>query len=293
MDDTQVRALDVCLQRLQTGEDLQQVLEFYPQLSDQLGPLLEAAEVVQWYGKIIQVPEIAQAKSRSRFTQAELSPPVAAPTPAREPSGWIKIISLALALLVILVGTWSIIAARGALPGDFLYPMKIALERTRLQLTNDPLRRLGMEQAYDEERLGEVKSLLQTPRPESVQFAGGLSQMGGSNWQVSGIRVVVPADAQIIGNVEEGIYVIVEGTVQPDGSVLAHRLQPREFDLSGKLQNFLPDRLTVAGIPIEVSVETLVHGSPQVGNPVHVSAYLLLDGNFQARLVEAADQIEE
>lgn len=293
MDDTQVRALDVCLQRLQAGEDLQQVLQLYPQHSAQLGPLLEAAEVVQWYGKIIQAPEKAQTHSRAKFTQTLAPLPVAVPMPGAEPSGWLKIISLVLAVLVILVATWSIIIARGTLPGDFLYPLKIALERTRLQLTSDPVRRLGMEQAYDEERLGEVKSLLQTPRPEAVMFVGGLNQMGADNWQVSGIRVVVPPDAQIIGNVGEGIYVIVEGTIQPDGSVLAQRVRPREFDLSGKLQNFLPDRLTVAGVPIKISVETLVHGSPQVGNPVHVSAYLLLDGNFQARLVEAADQIQE
>jgi len=284
-----VGALEACLKRMQAGSSLEQALALYPQWVEELRPLLLAAQSAQTLGKDILIPKAAQARSRTAFLQAARQ---RAQT-RQDVFAWRFGLAL-LAVLIILAagaGTTAAVSAR-ALPGERLYPVKIAAERTRLLMAGAPLKRLELEQSFDKERIEEVETLSQRFRNsqsshlQEVTFAGGITEIQPGEWLVGGVRVLISPEVLVSSEIKPGDYIEVHGILQPDGSVLASQVQEHQIDISGKLEAIGPNNLVVSGITITVHPETQILGSPSIGMMVHVHAFWMADGSLLAQLVE-------
>jgi hypothetical protein len=285
-NDPKRRALEVCLQQLESGMSLAQVLELYPQWVDEVRPLLEAAQAARSLSAGIQVPQGAQARSRAQFLQVTQSSR-SLPTTISPRRPWrFSMVFLALLVIAILGAVGTAAASARALPGDALYSVKLASEQTRLLLAREPDRRLTLEQSFDKERIVEVEAIIGQQRLADVDFTGGLVEMEPGTWLIGGFHVLVPPDAQLLGQVQPGIFVDVQGNLQRDGTIIAHQIRAREYDIEGKLERMEASTWVIGGITLHVTENTLVQGAPGAGSQVRVKAFRILDGSLQARLVE-------
>jgi hypothetical protein len=286
-NDPLIRALEVCIHLMQSGASLEEALGHYPQLKDELRPLLKAAQKAREVATDIQVPKSAQAHSRTVFLQEaqHLSQ-------TRQGFFWglfsskFALASLVLLLVLVLGSVTTVAVSAEALPGDPLYGIKLATERTRLLLTENQSQKLKLEQTFDQERVQEVEALIQQARRQEVNFSGGLSQMQGDTWTVGGITVTLTSQTELVGEIKLDYYVHVQGILQPDGTVIASQVQAQTFDISGVIEAMSTDQWTVNALTVLVTPQTIIEGTPAVGSQVHVSAILLSEGRMQANSIE-------
>jgi len=124
---------------------------------------------------------------------------------------------------------WFFVLASSALPGNLLYPLKSMFWQARLGVTTSPINRLVAERNYDQMRLDEITTLVRRGLPASIEFAGLLEQDQPENWVVGGIPVIVPPQAQVIGEVLNHTWVQVQGKLGADGTIRANLIRPREY----------------------------------------------------------------
>lgn len=208
MNDKMYEALEVCLNALETGVEIDAVLQLYPQFADELRPILEASVQARSLA-VPTVPTEAMQRGRARVLQHAAAMRASRPTSRRRWSMFAfprLAISLALAVAFLLSGTGLVSASSGALPGDQLYPVKRSWEDLRLFFMFTPGGRAGLESEFEQERLNEIAKLLGEGRQATIAFAGLVTAQNNDQWQVSGITVVItpssrlPADtATLIG----------------------------------------------------------------------------------------------
>jgi hypothetical protein len=283
VDDRLVDAFEDCLGRLQAGASLEQVLSLYPQWERELRPMLLAAQAARRVGADLQVPRAAIARSRAGFLRKADQMTAGRSRPATSfPARRFALVSLVVVLVLAAGMATTVAVSAHALPGDVLYPVKIAAEQTRLLLTEDPAQRLELEQSFDQERVVEVDSLIQRASSRDVQFAGGLKEMQGNNWMVGNIPVRVTDNTRLLSPVRPGYYVDIEGRLQPDGVVVAYQVAPRAMQLSGQLAILSPGQWRVGDISVQITADTTVLGEPFSGSQAEVQAILLDGGQLQA-----------
>jgi hypothetical protein len=145
--------LDFCIERLRKGESQQAILADYPAYRDDLEPHLSLA------GSLLKFPRIEPDDSAMHRTIFSMG---AASTFSEEksfkPRRFRTILSWAagIILLVGLTGYITVNIAQASLPGDFLYPFKLATERVKLALIRSPEGEAEMRISLSERRLQEV-----------------------------------------------------------------------------------------------------------------------------------------
>lgn len=190
-------ALEVCIKALETGADIEAVLKLYPQMADELRPILETMIRAQALSATF-VPEGAARRGRTRVLSyaAEM----------RESSRRSRGVglafrrlatSLAMTFILLLSVTGIVNASSGALPGDNLYPIKRTWEDVRLWLTFSPEGREELESEYEQERLDEIDELLAEGREETIAFYGIVTAQDGDYWLVSGVPVQITTETQL------------------------------------------------------------------------------------------------
>jgi hypothetical protein len=282
-DDRVLDAFEDCLARLQTGASLEQVLARYPALRQELRPMLLAAQAARQVGANVRLPPAAMARSRAKFLQKANHMAAGRSRPAAHMPAWrLALVSLVVVLVLASGLVTTVAVSAHALPGDVLYPVKIATEQTRLLLTRNAVQRLKLEQSFDRERVTEVDTLIQQASSRDVQFAGGLSAMQGNTWQVGNIEIRVTDSTRLLSPVKLGYYVDVEGRLQPDGVVMAYQVAPRAVQLSGRLTILTPQVWQVGSMRVQIGSDTALQGQPSSGSQVVVQAVLLGGGNLQA-----------
>ena len=281
--DIQVRALEVCLQKLQAGEQLEKILEIYPQLTEWIEPRLEAAQALQLFSSRLIVPDSAQTYSRSLMVQ-EINQ-LASTSRRRSCSGW-----LGLVILVSLLAAFILVflSASKSLPGDLLYPVKQVVRQVQVAITPDAARRLAMERSFDQQRLEEVRRLANEGQEQPVQFTAGLIDIPPGNWKFDQLEISVPPDAQLIGQIDTGMLVEITGTTLQNGTIEAAQLRPRLFIVTGTIDQSDDNSLTVAGVRFLIDDGTVKLSRNLPGAPVTVTAIMRLDGSLQARIIENA-----
>ena len=288
-NDPRETAFEDCRRQILAGASLDEAIARYSQWADELKPRLEAALAARALAADIHVPAEAQARSKARFL-AEVRKQARPRRLFLFGGLWLprRRASVALATFFsLIVATFGTLAAAAqSLPGDVLYPVKIAAEQTRLLLVSAPAQRLELEQSFDRNRAQEVETLSQQGRTVEVRFAGTLTQDEAGAWRVAGIRTIIPQALLASAPLAPGLYVEVSGVLQADGAVLAQTIEIRETEFTGQLESFTGDLWVVSGLSVTLTPETEVLGAPVAGARVRVHAVVLGDGSLQARELE-------
>jgi uncharacterized protein DUF5667 len=142
-------------------DELDALLDGRPvELTDELAPLVEAADALRGELAYQLDPEVAD-----RHLERVLgSPANVVPMPTRpQPSGWeVRRRVVAVALAAALVLAPATMASAAALPGQAMYPFKLAIEQLRLAAVQwSPSREAGERTRVADERLNEVQDLLE------------------------------------------------------------------------------------------------------------------------------------
>ncbi len=229
-------ALDEALQLRAAGASLEDCLARFPQYRAELGPLLQAADFTATglrAGEDLPTPNLIRGKQRFLQSARLLA---AARHPVRKrrktpPSRFLlnrNFIRIAAAatlafIFVVAAGTGVSVGAGRALPGDPLYPAKLALEQVRLALTLDSQARSDYAGDLADRRRDEVQSLVDSDRQMAVAFNGILEAVGADTIVVSGLKVQTTDSATL----QVGDYVLVEAETRSDRTIVARSVQPQ------------------------------------------------------------------
>jgi len=221
--------LDVCLKEIDQGADVDTVLFSYPELADELRPILEAS--VKAKEMAVQAPSDDIVKrNRAKLLQhaSQMREQKSAPNSRRVWTVPLRraLVTLMVVALLFVSSTNLVRAASTTLPGDSLYPVKRTWEDMSLFFTFDTTKREELELEYENERLDEVHELFTEGRSADVDFAGYVTRQSGTEWRVSGITVFVSAQTRVSDQqVDVGSAVQVRGKIQNNMSVMAESIQ--------------------------------------------------------------------
>ena len=231
MSEKLYEALEVCLNALDTGVEIEAVLGLYPQFADELRPVLEASLQARSLA-LPAVPEAAIQRGRARVLQHANEMRKTSKTVVKPRRRWSLFAfprmaaSLAIALIFLLSGTGLVSASNGALPGDSLYPVKRSWEDLRLLFIFSPEAREGLESEFEQERLDEISMLLSDGRKETIAFAGLVTGQSDVEWKVSGITVKITSSSRLPADpVTVGAPVMVIGHTNAQGFVEVDTLE--------------------------------------------------------------------
>lgn len=285
-----VRALDVCIQQMQSGEKLEQTLELYPQWTADLTPPLEAAQVLRVYNESFQSSPAIPVPDYERFIRSTKHIHRRPGEPGSRRIWGIWLAWLVIILVVLFAVFWGLSIASSTSPGQIISPIKEWWRQTRLELTTDVQQRVALERVYDLTRLGDARDQIDIGQPGSISFPGLLKQELPEAWIVGGIPVQISPQTQVIGSVQDGIWVELTGRLLPGRVVQVSQIRPREYEFTGNLEEIAADSLVVSSVTVKLDTETLVHGSPMAGSQVNVIVYRTAEDHWLARLVDTPEQ---
>jgi hypothetical protein len=174
------QSLAHCLRELTRTGDVGASLRCYPQYADRLRPLLEMAQVTRrYYDAVPQAPGgLAAGRERLLAVAAQQrargvsTTSTSRTTIARGKGRNMKLVLAARLIAVLLAAVvvtaalagGAIWAAEDSLPGDVLYPIKLAVEDVRLAFASAPADQVDLALQFAEERANDVRALVATGR---------------------------------------------------------------------------------------------------------------------------------
>ncbi len=268
--------LGVCLERLESGQTVEEIIVDFPDKARELRELLKVARAVVPPGRPVRVPASAQVDSRKRLL-AE-----AQQMQQQDAAGFFGLRPLrlcflflqrhmmsvaftvtALALLIVAFGSVK------ALPGDELYPVKLAAEQAGITFSSSNQVREQRENVYDTNRAAEVAQMIHRQRTGSVNFGGFLKQTPGNlTWQVDAIPLQLNLQTEKQASQWAGIYVEITGRLDQQGEVQVETLQPHLEQFSGTLNSMDAQSWQVSGKIIPFTGITQISGVPRLGSQV-------------------------
>jgi hypothetical protein len=142
-------------------DELDALLDGRPgELTDELAPLVEAADALRAELAALQMDPAVADRHLERVLQGSAT--VVQLPPRRQGNGWdLRRRVAAVALAAALVLAPATIASAAALPGQAMYPFKLAIEQLRIASVQwSPSREAGERTRVADERLGEVQDLM-------------------------------------------------------------------------------------------------------------------------------------
>ncbi len=173
--------LDDCLERILTGdESIDSCLDRHPGMRDELEPLLRLSLESQAALRVA-VPVEAKAAGRERLMSAAAAAAARWPSDAtavrkagsrrkpflRLPRLMLKPVLLGAMLTALLFGGTAM-AASGAEPDSFLYPVKLSLEDLRTVIAFQPLDQARVEAGHADARLDEIMIMVDEDKADYV-----------------------------------------------------------------------------------------------------------------------------
>ncbi|NQS98860.1 MAG: hypothetical protein HQ591_10430 [candidate division Zixibacteria bacterium] len=165
--------LDLCIERLRNGESKESILSSYPEYMNQLEAHLHLSES---YDKFTRVEPDKSAIHKTIFAMG------AASSEKRTRRSFLLRLQPSLAwaasliLVFIFAGYSAVSFADNSMPGDFLYPLKLATEKIRLVLTSTPEGEIELRITLSEKRLREVVALARKGNIDSMIINAMLSE---------------------------------------------------------------------------------------------------------------------
>jgi LysM repeat protein len=213
-----INAFDDCVDRLATGQSIEECLRLYPQYEALFRPLLETGQVVRRLQlNPLEVTQ-AQAVGRSRL-DAALREPYIVPRQRTYP-----ILRLAAVLLIgFLVFTGGAAAySQSSLPGDALYGLKLFTENAQLNFSADAD---ALQESFAARRLAEIQSLFAAGRSEKVTFEGVVTEQNADRWVIANLPIQIGTELPGLEGIRLGDTVRVEGLTTTQGTILASRIE--------------------------------------------------------------------
>jgi Domain of unknown function (DUF5667) len=142
-------------------DELDALLDGRPvELTDELAPLVEAADALRAELAALQLDPAVADRHLERVLQGAAT--VVQLPPRRQANGWdLRRRVAAVALAAALVLAPATMASAAALPGQAMYPFKLAIEQLRIASVQwSPSREAGERTRVADERLGEVQDLI-------------------------------------------------------------------------------------------------------------------------------------
>jgi hypothetical protein len=243
--------LEICLQEIERGENIEAVLFRYPEYADELRPILEGALNARSMAITAPSAEVVR-RNRARVLQdaAQMREREAQAKSSSRRIWFVSLRRVAVTLVVVAMlfvsGTGLVRAASTTLPGDNLYPVKRTWEDMLVLFTFNLQQREALEVEHENERLQELREVFAAGRFAEVEFSGVATSQSGNEWVIAGIPVMISDQTEVRdGPLAIGSAVRVKGHTQADGVVLAERV--RLLDPGEKL-------------PSEVEIEREDHG---------------------------------
>jgi RNA polymerase sigma-70 factor, ECF subfamily len=167
-------ALNDCLERMASGESIESCLVSYPDLADDLQPLLVTARGVVGTTSSVQPRADFKAAARYRFYSALANKDKQVTKSKDVPRKWgLRWATVAIAVLVIFViGGGTGIASAGSNPGDALYGVKTFVERVQMGLTVGNTRKANLQLKFAERRSEEMQVLVTRGNLEDANNIG-------------------------------------------------------------------------------------------------------------------------
>jgi hypothetical protein len=220
---------------------MEDCLARYPEYAGELRPLLDTVTRVGWVitpaptaaaraaGEQRMLAALARKRGRQtrsnpivRFGERLLGPLALGGSEGLRPA-W-NLLAVGLAVLVLVFGGVAAVASADSLPGDLLYPVKLASQRVQLALAFEPTDRQLLEDQFSAQQRSDVHAVLKRGRQVTVEFEGRLDQMAGDLWMVGGLPVTIQDTTVIVGQMYPGAMVSVEGGLTGSGLLLATRV---------------------------------------------------------------------
>lgn len=220
-------ALEVCLEAIEQGADIDTVLSRYPDLADELRPILETSRNASSLAVPAPTTETVR-RNRAKVLQRAAQMRESKRSSRRVWFASLRRVAVTLAVVAILFasGTGLVRAASTTLPGDQLYPVKRTWEDVLVLLTFNSQQREALEVEHENERHHELKELFAEGRSAEVEFTGQVTRQNENDWVVSGIQVLVSAQTEIRDQgITVGSAVQVEGQTQSSGAVSAEKIE--------------------------------------------------------------------
>ena len=161
--------LNECIEEIISGEgSLKTCLQKHPQYASILEPLLITS--TQLNETISTQPDIS-AKERVRYKlqleMAKIDKPNRAPVFSWFPKWAMAVMSV---MTVFVIGGGTVLAANSSMPGNFLYPVKIATENARVSLTSSPENKSALYEQYADRRINELNYMADNTRYDTAQI---------------------------------------------------------------------------------------------------------------------------
>ncbi len=273
-------ALEICLQALEKGADIEICLQLFPTLTDELRPILETATQARTQA-IQDVPVDGMRRGRAQVLQhaAELREQkrLAVVPFWRKPfetGRALRVATTSLTTVVFLFssGTGLVFASSGSLPGDNLYPVKRSWENVQLALILDPKAKLERENELEHERVNEIHELFSESRKIQVDFQGLVELKQANVWQIAGLRIAIDNEAVLNSKIVPGALVRVigeteNGTIQAEQIILIQtpsasqtptpQKTPTRFPTEESSETKTPEKNSEPGETEKPEVETL------------------------------------
>ena len=220
-------ALENGLQEIEHGVDVETVLIRYPELAEELRPILEASAAARSMAVPSPSPEVVR-RSRARVLQhAAQMREWRVRSSQRVWFASLRRLAVTLAVVAMLFvsGTGLVGASSNTLPGDHLYPVKRTWEGVRLLFAFNPQEREVLEVEHENERLHELQELLAEGRSEEVDFNGLVTSQKENEWIVAGVRVLISSQTELHDTgIVVGSAVHVQGLTQGNNTFLAEQI---------------------------------------------------------------------
>jgi len=219
--------LEICLQEIENGADVEAALARYPEFAEDLRPILETSIEAKSLAVPDPSPEVVRRNRSKVLQQAAQMREVQARPSRRLWSVPLRRALVSLAVIsIIFIGTNGLVhASAKTLPGDNLYPVKRSWEDVQVMLTFNTQARTQLEVKQEDERLNELNDLFEKGRSASVEFTGTLTGQNGNLWQVANIPVLISAQTNFGGQTMKiGNAIRVTGLTQAGGTVLAEHV---------------------------------------------------------------------
>ncbi|HEV2123404.1 MAG TPA: DUF5667 domain-containing protein [Chloroflexota bacterium] len=164
-------ALDLAVERLRTGASFDECLTQYPQHASELRPLLELASIANQLAPV-RAPGDVKARARARLWAAMEAKEQRRPWWQMGGNVFQRLqpamIAACASAFLLFGSSGALVASAGALPGDRLYPVKLAVEEARLATVaarGDEAAEALLRNELAQRRIEEANALAQHGRP--------------------------------------------------------------------------------------------------------------------------------